>query len=400
MGPVRLVLPGKLLTEAMRLLRRRNPPAVYLNVGISHRCEGIDWLGRSVLDAWDGREPAVIVTGSAALECVSTAPALLLYLARRRPPTLCLLNPDGTRQQVALRILAPGLPEQHEHDTSQPHKPAWRWSRTAGALGAYAWQRLSQLHYAVIGCGRTGSLVAHTLVRNGVHHLTLIDPDEVELHNLDSDGFLPDHLGQPKVNALSAGLRLINPLARIDALPESVTSATALPALKEADVLICAVDHDGARWACGLVASLYLKPMLDVGTGILPTAQAGQQMGADVRWIVPGEHCLLCMGGVARPEHVAVVHEGALQELRYQQTRNWRQERAGSLRSLNQVAVGLALRMLEDYLASRLQTSLWLRVTYDKAIPSIQQMSLADSTPDCLCHLAGGGDDLLLRSDR
>lgn len=400
MEPVRLVLPGKLLTQAIRLLRRRNPPIVYLSIGTSRRPGGIDWLGRGVLDGWDGSEPAVVVTGSATLECVSQAPAILFHLTRRNTPVVQLVHPNGTRQQVSLRILAPGLPEQNEQGTLRSEATPFRWSRTLGALGLHAWQRLCQLHYAVVGCGRTGSLLAHTLVRNGVHRLTLIDPDEVELSNLDGDCFLPDHLGQPKPTALSASLRQINPLAKIDALPESVTSSTVLPALKEADVLICAADHDGARWACGLVASLYLKPMLDVGVGVMQTAEAGQRMGADVRWIVPGEHCLLCMGGVARPEHVAVIQQGSLQEVQHRQTRNWRQERAGSLHSLNQVAVGLALRMLEDYLGFHLQNSLWLRLTYDRAIPSIQQIPLADSTPNCLCHLAGGGDELLLRIHR
>ena len=33
---------------------------------------------------------------------------------------------------------------------------------------------------------------------------------------------------------------------------------------------------------------------------------------------------------------------------------DWQTERAGSLRSLNQIAVGFAMRMLEDFIAGRL----------------------------------------------
>lgn len=400
MENVRLVLPAKLLTEAMRLLRRRNPPVVYVSAGFSRRCGGVDWLGRRLLDSWDGGEPVIVVTGSTTLEHVGRSPAIVLHLTRPSIPAVWLLHPDGRREPVALRLLAPGLPERGGHSVQRLHTSFWRWSRAAGALGSYAWRRLCELRYAVVGCGRTGSLVAHTLIRNGVSYLTLIDPDEVELPNLDSDGFLPDHLGQPKASALSNSLRVINPLAQIEAVAESVTSAAVLPALKEADVLVCAVDHDGARWACALFASLYLKPMLDVGTGILHTTEGGQQMGADVRWTVPGEHCLMCMGAVARPEHVTVVREGTLEEIQHRRTRNWRQERAGSLRSLNQIAVGLALRMLEDYLACRLRTSLWLRLTYEGVIPTIRQMPIGSDTSQCLCQLAGGGDEILASLER
>lgn len=46
---------------------------------------------------------------------------------------------------------------------------AERWSRLIGALGGpEVWQRLTSLHYCLIGTGRTGSLVATTLVKYGV----------------------------------------------------------------------------------------------------------------------------------------------------------------------------------------------------------------------------------------
>ncbi len=64
-----------------------------------------------------------------------------------------------------------------------------RWSRTIGALGGEdVWQRLIRLRVAVIGCGRSGSITALSLARLGLRHLTLIDPDMVELHNLNARG--------------------------------------------------------------------------------------------------------------------------------------------------------------------------------------------------------------------
>ncbi len=70
--------------------------------------------------------------------------------------------------------------------------PTTIWSRTIGALGGEAvWRRLVGLQVAVIGVGRTGSLVVTTLTRLGLRTLSLIDPDIVEAHNIgEMDGVI------------------------------------------------------------------------------------------------------------------------------------------------------------------------------------------------------------------
>jgi hypothetical protein len=135
---------------------------------------------------------------------------------------------------------------------------------------------------------------------------------------------------------------------------------------------------------------LYLKPLLDVGTGVLTSESGEPLLGADIRWIVPGEGCLLCIGGFANPQQVEVVRQGLHAEQQYRAQRHWQQERRGSLRSLNMVAVGLALRMLEDYLAMRLQTSRWLRLVYQDATPQLQTPAYNTPNRECLCVQLGG----------
>jgi len=64
------------------------------------------------------------------------------------------------------------------------HPVSWI-GRLIGALGgADVWDRLTGLHYTLVGLGRTGSLVAHTLARRGARRLTLIDPDAVSYTHL------------------------------------------------------------------------------------------------------------------------------------------------------------------------------------------------------------------------
>ncbi len=103
----------------------------------------------------------------------------------------------------------------------------------------------------------------------------------------------------------------------------------------------------------------------------------------------------LCTGGVAREDHIAAIRAGAQTEHADQLQREWRRERRGSLRTLNQIATGLALRMLEDYLSARLHTSCWLRLTYEGAVPHLRTVNPARPLSPCLCPHAGGGDESL-----
>jgi hypothetical protein len=283
---------------------------------------------------------------------------------------------------------------------------AERWSRLIGALGGQEiWQRLTALRFCLIGAGRTGSLIAMTLARQGVQSLTMIDPDVVERPNLDAMDALTTHdLGRRKVTALTKKLRHALPRTHITALPQSIMSTEARLLAKSADVLICCVDDDAARLVSGALACCYVKPLLDIGTGIfhhqLPAPQAHASykivpqptharrvLGADVRLILPNDGCLLCWGGVANP-HRAIQHWRTGQP-----RRPWHTERAGSLRSLNAIAAHLGVRLLEDLVTGRLTQSVWLRFeTDDRGMPSLQHLPARRRSACPLCALQGIGD--------
>lgn len=158
-----------------------------------------------------------------------------------------------------------------------------RWSRTIGALDYDTWRTMCSLHCTIIGVGRTGSLVARTLSQMGASHLTLVDPDRVELHNLDAmDGVGARDVGRAKVEAVADSLLpLALPALQIRALQESILALQALVAAKESDVLIACVDNDTGRLAVATIAALYGKPLLDIGTGVYGSGSR-RQMGTDV----------------------------------------------------------------------------------------------------------------------
>jgi hypothetical protein len=73
--------------------------------------------------------------------------------------------------------------------------------------------------------------------------------------------------------------------------------------------------------------------------------------------------------------------------------REWRTQRAGSLASLNHLAVAAGVRLLEDLAAERITRSQWLRLTYDEVGCFQVAYPAVTADPACpLCARAGRGD--------
>lgn len=269
-----------------------------------------------------------------------------------------------------------------------------RWSRTVGALGEEAWQRLTSLRYGVVGCGRTGSLLAQSLASLGVRRLVLVDPDHLETHNLGEMALVEEaDVGNPKAETLAHRLQVRYSWPEVEAVAASVTARRSLHALLACDVLCVCADRDSARLATAILATLYLKPLLDIGTGVLWAAGGGGvAIGADVRLLLPGEGCLLCQGGLADPVEARAGLASAEGQVAARGG-DWRQQRAGSLRSLNQVAVGLGLRLWEDLVAERRRGGAWLHLTFDRHGRPLLHTFDPRPAPACpLCRYLGGGD--------
>lgn len=260
-----------------------------------------------------------------------------------------------------------------------------RWFRLA--QGHLQYMNWSDLHIALVGIGRNGSLLARTLAQLGVKSFIFIDPDSLKTVNLEAMiGVDSQSCGQAKASALARYLINQYPDIKIEIITKSITSASAFAAMKQANLIIHSSDHDAARLACGIYAAQYLLPLLDIGSGIY---QASTQvlMGGDIRLLLPGEHCLWCQGGVSQPETAI--------ELFFQHqlsTLPWYQQRQGSLLSLNQLNVHYGLLLLQRYLTGKAGAA-WLQLHFNtQGIPEIQTVSITKH-PQCpLCQLTAYGD--------
>ncbi len=104
-------------------------------------------------------------------------------------------------------------------------------------------EKLQKATVGIAGCGGLGSNAAVALVRAGIGRLILVDHDIVEASNLNRQHYFQTDIGKPKVEALAAHLKAINPdveltLQDVELTPEAIASI-----FVNADLLIEAFDR-------------------------------------------------------------------------------------------------------------------------------------------------------------
>ncbi len=121
---------------------------------------------------------------------------------------------------------------------------AMMFSRTEMLVGQEAMERLRRTRVIIFGVGGVGSWCAEALVRSGIGYLTLVDPDCVDVTNINRQ--LPATtatVGRPKVEVLRERFLEINPEADITARQERFTADTAADFhLEDFDYVIDAID--------------------------------------------------------------------------------------------------------------------------------------------------------------
>ncbi len=192
-------------------------------------------------------------------------------------------------------------------DTAEGENVPAPWlDRQVRAFGQDGQERLQAVRVGVVGCGGTGSAVVQMLAHLGVRQLVLVDPDIVEVTNLNRlVGARPRDARdrRPKVKVARRLARQINPdlKARVLALPAG--DPRAIAALKGTDLILGCVDNHACRLILNQLAVQYLVPYLDLGAGLEAAPRGGlSAAGGQVRLVCPGRACLACTDGIDRTE--------------------------------------------------------------------------------------------------
>ena len=130
-------------------------------------------------------------------------------------------------------------------------------------IGIDGQQRLLDAHALVIGAGGLGSPVALYLGTAGVGRITMVDPDSVDLTNLQRQiAHNQSRLGLPKAESVRATVAAINPDVQLHALVQRADAALLDSWVPRADVVLDCSDNFRTRHAVNAACVQHGKPLV------------------------------------------------------------------------------------------------------------------------------------------
>lgn len=130
-------------------------------------------------------------------------------------------------------------------------------------IGVAGQERLKASSVLIIGAGGLGSPAALYLAAAGIGRLGIVDPDTVDLSNLQRQLLHgQSSLGQPKLASASARLAEVNPHVQVEAHPVRLTAANAQAIAASYDLIIDGSDNFPTRFLTNDVAFLLGKPLV------------------------------------------------------------------------------------------------------------------------------------------
>lgn len=169
--------------------------------------------------------------------------------------------------------------------------------RIAQTFGAGTYELLRQLRVAVIGCSGTGSPAVEQLARNSVGTLILVDPDRVEIKNLNRilNATGADARNRRfKVDVLGRAISKMELGTVVETYPTSLFDPEVIKAVANCDIVLGCMDSIDGRHLLNKLATFYLLPYFDLGVKIEANGSGGvDQVCGTVHYLQPGGSSLL-----------------------------------------------------------------------------------------------------------
>lgn len=147
----------------------------------------------------------------------------------------------------AAHVLETNIPLHNDYQGTRFETQAHFFSGFASEQSGDIQQKIGNTSVVIIGVGGIGTWVAYGLVMAGVRNLTLVDPDTVELSNLNRQAlFGADVVGHRKVTALHQKLQQFERELKVHEIAEKILSVESCAAIvADADLVICCADEPG-----------------------------------------------------------------------------------------------------------------------------------------------------------
>lgn len=155
---------------------------------------------------------------------------------------------------------------------------------------------------ALVGVGGLGSIIAEHLIHMGFQEIHLIDPDVLEVSNLNRivGAYYEDAQQQrAKVEVVKRHLTSINPATVVHAWQKDVHDPAMDAVLALSDWIIVATDNHSSRLAAQRLSVQYFVPLLSVGVNITVRERRVEDMSGEVITARVGDGlCLQCLGRI------------------------------------------------------------------------------------------------------
>jgi molybdopterin/thiamine biosynthesis adenylyltransferase len=131
------------------------------------------------------------------------------------------------------------------------------------SIGVEGQEKLRSSSALVVGCGGLGSPAAMYLASSGLGRMLVVDPDEVELTNLQRQiAHNSSRLSHPKASSMRQTLQDINPDVQVHAHCTRADSSNLSQWLAEVDVVLDCTDNFATRQAINAACHNGNKPLV------------------------------------------------------------------------------------------------------------------------------------------
>ena len=172
--------------------------------------------------------------------------------------------------------------------------------RVAQTFGEGTYRALKRLKIGVVGCSGTGSIVIEQLARNCIGSLVLVDPDRIELKNLNRiiQATMEDAQQKRfKVDIIARHIEAMGFGTKVQPFPKDIYNHDIVSALAECDVLFGCMDSVDGRHLLNKLATTYLIPYFDIGVKLVADGNGGvEKVCGTVHYLQPGGSSLFSRG--------------------------------------------------------------------------------------------------------
>src|SRR6266567_1795780 len=209
-----------------------------------------------------------------------------------------LLKPQTSREHIASADFREYADEQYEKTAVTAAEGFF--NRSASVLGLDVMRTIMHDQaISIVGVGGLGSIVAEHLIHMGFHEINLIDPDVLEMSNLNRvvGAYYEDaQQKRYKVDVVKRHLTRINPHATVQAYKKDVHDREMERVLALSDWMIVATDNHSSRLRAQELSVKYFVPLLSVGVNITVKENKLEDMSGEVITARVGDYlCLNCL---------------------------------------------------------------------------------------------------------